>query len=188
MNIKIANQIKLGAFLFIFYQVLSLNAQQTDAYKKFTDQLKTYETKKFVKKYKNGKIKEIYSLTYYEYEGVKYSFYSGEYIRYYRNGNKSFERQQDMFGTPLIINWYYPNGDLSETSKTIKLDTKAESLYEFLSSDKSILITSLSEKYLPLNGSKGKPTLRKKGNYLNNKKIGVWEIYKNGKVIKTKSY
>jgi len=179
---------KLKIFFFFLFAIQIINAQQTEQYKNLTSQIEPLETKKIERKYRNGKIKEVYYLTTYEHKGLKYYLYSGKYYSYFRSGIKSEEREHDMFGVPLFTTWYYSNGDLSLKNKTIEIDTNAKSIKEFLESDKHLTRRLYSEIFIPLNGEKDKPILIKEGEKVNGKRTGIWKFYRKGKLTKEKVY
>jgi len=179
---------KFKILLFFLFSNLIINAQQTELYKNFTSRIKPLETKKVERRYRNGKIKEVYYLTTYEHKGLEYYLYTGKYYSYFRNGIKSEEREHDMFGVPLFTKWYYWNGDLSLKNKTTEIDTKANSIKEFLESDKHLTRRLYSEIFIPLNGEKDKPILIKEGEKVNGKRTGIWKFYRKGKLTKEKVY
>jgi len=179
---------KLKLFFLLALLIQILNSQESEVYKNLTSQIKPLETKKIERKFKNGNIKEVYFLTTYEHNGVKYYLYSGKYYSYWRNGTVSEERDHDMFGVPLFTNWYYWNGDVSMKNKATEIETNAKSIKEFLESDKHLIRRSYSEYFVPLNGEKDKPILVKKGEEINGKRVGLWKFYRKGKLVKEKVY
>ncbi|PCI07000.1 MAG: hypothetical protein COB73_08995 [Flavobacteriaceae bacterium] len=74
-----------------------------EKYKKVTGQIVPIRTETIEKKFKNGQIKEIKTLTTYEYNGEEYIYFSGEYILYSKKGIVLLKRVHNKFGSPLSI-------------------------------------------------------------------------------------
>ena len=172
-------------YLLLIFSISAIS-QETETYKNIVNQTETIKIEETKTNFKNGSLKEVKSITTYEYNGIEYFFYSGEYVLYSKKGFKLLERTNNNFGSPLIIK-AYDKGKLFEYSKTIELDTKAVSTEEFLNERRTVSIITENEEYL-YDKKLNKSILYASGIRVNDKRSGVWKFYQNGKVVKTKTY
>lgn len=178
---------KIKLSLFLFYLIVSVNAQETEGYKKLAAKVPFIETEHFIERFKNDSIKREYSISRYNLNDTIYGFYSGRYVEYFKNGNIKFERINDSFGLPLSTKTYFKNGMLWDCTNTIELDTNAETIEDFLFGKYAICLIEEHEIYFGTD-SLSKPLLLKKGLTINHKRSGMWYKYRNGKIIKVKMY
>lgn len=176
--------------LHIVILLLSLNcySQHSEEFVKLTSNLKPLEIIKVDLKYSNGNQKEIGTIYEYEFDGYIYSNFSGKHIQYYKDGSIAVECDYDDFGILLSSKYYYGDGNLWFSSKTLIIDTKSANLKDFFKKSTELTVTE-NEKNFRYDSKTCEYYLKKSGNRINGKKTGVWITYfENGEVKKEKSY
>ncbi len=172
--------------LFLFITTFFLcDAQQSEKYKSFLNQLEQVESESNTKLFKNGNIKNISTLVTYKVGEYECYFYVGKVNKYKKNGDKLFELLLDETGVTLNSKSYW-NGKLWIKSSTIEIDTNATNIEEFIFG-KSVSIIYEEEVHY-FDKKKNAIVLSEKGIKVNNKKSGLWTFYKNGKINKQKHY
>ena len=173
---------------FVFITALlnySFAQDYSSNFKEFASQIEPTDSIEIDTKYKNGVQKVQGKRIRYEYGNYVYEYSIGKWIEYYRNGNVSNEIEYDSFGNMLVYKWFSnDDGALMFESKTIKIDTKAKTLKDFLNPKKYFEILTYNKKY-DYSFKECKWYLRCEGQMLNNTKIGTWKKYhKNGQLKK----
>ena len=177
--------IKFNIFLFFITISNFCYSQGTEDYNYIINQLIPVRTETIVEKYKNGNLKRMASITYYNVEGEEHGVYTGKYVKYLKDGGISLERENDLAGSPLIVKVYY-KGELLSTKKTIELNTNSKKIDVFLFQSKNTSMICEYEGYeLDENGESN---IMLKGVLINDKRSGLWVRFNNGKIKKTKNY
>ena len=163
-------------------------AQHTLEFDKIASKIKPIETKVVDIKFKNGNQKEKGTNIIYEFGDYEYTYITGQRIEYYKSGQIMTESEYDLYGNILSCKLYDGNGDILRESKTLKIDTKAKTIEEFLHLNKYYEILTYEKKY-KYSFKLCKWYLFSEGQMLNNKKIGKWKKYSDdGKIKKETKY
>jgi len=166
--------------LFILLTILftvNIKAQHTEKFLELTKSLKAIDSSIVIKKYNNGKPKEITKYLKYEYGDYNYEILSGKYQMFDKNGRLFFEQEYDRFGNLLIQRQRNNYNQVYRLLKATKIDLKSSvSVRKLLNSNKSLLIETSEKEYSSLEKG-GKLILWKEGKRLNGKKIGDWKTY-----------
>lgn len=123
----------------------------------------------------NGKPKYVGTTTYYRYQDKEFSFLTGKYIKYYKNGSRT-EGIYDSWGTILENKYFDKNSNLISESETLLLDTTAKDFDEFDSTYKHITIV-LKRKQYKYDSRLSKWYIAKEEEHTNGKKSGAWKYY-----------
>lgn len=170
-----------------FFILVNMNvfAQHTENFLNMSNQLKFVDSTKIETRFSNGNIKEIKTIIKYEYNGYLYTFKTGENRFYSKKGQKDWELKYDLFGNVLSDKSFNSHGNVYKENNTVKIDTDAKSVNEFLKS-KELRITSYEKEYT--NNSYDNLWLYKEGMRLNGKKIGIWKEYCRDELKKETSF
>lgn len=87
---------------------------------------------------RNGSIKSLYEQSFYTFDDIIVSTFTGESKVYHSNGNVARHDMQDPFGNWLWSKYYNKNGVLTKEWITTEIDTRAKSIEQFFSSHEHI--------------------------------------------------
>ena len=153
------------------------HSQHSAKFIELTKHLKPIDSIVEVKKFKNGKIKEIYKSLVYEYGEYTYEIISGKQQLFDKKGNLFYEVFYDNFGNLIYQKQFNKLNQLYRIIETTKIDLKPEfTIYKILNKPKKILIESYEKEY---NSNEKNEDLKlwKEGKWLNRRKIGKWKTY-----------
>lgn len=172
-------------FLNFSLLILSLSAlgQHTERFKNLVKNLNPSEIKTDTTFYGNGKIFMIESFRSYEFEGQVYSFNTGPFNQYYRNGKPMVEATFDNYGIMLSYIKYESSGGKSFETFTKIIDTKAKDLKSFFEDDDHLIITELKTEY-KCNYKLKICYIFREGLIVNGKKTGLWKTYNYDNTLK----
>lgn len=172
-------------FLFICSIIYS---QHTERFLNLTNSIKPIDSITINSTYNNGNIKETGLIKVYQQGDYLYEFYSGKITNYYKNGIVKSIEVYDSFGNLIESQLFDFEGILYCDKKTLKIDTKASSISEFITYDRHLIILTHLKRYrfslIP-----AKWFLLEEGDVLNGRKTGVWKKYhKDGTLKKIIDY
>ena len=181
MNIKILP-------IIILFLSLQCYSQHSEKFINLTSNLKPSDTITVDSKFNNGNQKEVGKLYEYEFGDYVYSYYVGKRIEYYRDGSLAYEYEYNDFGIQLSCKWYDGHDNLWRESQTLKIDSEAIDAREFFEKEKHLTIT-VKEKIFRYDNEKCEYYMKKEGQRVNGKKVGVWKTYNtNGSIKKEDTY
>ena len=128
-------------FIITFFISLSCYSQHTERFNNLVKDLKSSDTEKVAIKYGNGNQKKTGTLIIYDYGKYTYSFYTGKVLDYYKKGTLVYEYIYDDYGIALNSKWFDSFDNVLRESVTLKIDTKAKNIEEFLTERNHLLIT-----------------------------------------------
>ncbi|MEM5566230.1 hypothetical protein WNY78_14005 [Psychroserpens sp. AS72] len=179
--------IKPLIFIILFLS-LQCYSQHSERLINLTSNLKPSDTIHIDLKYSNGNQKEIGTVYEYEFGDYIYSYYSGKRIEYYRDGSIAVEHKYDDFGILLSCKYYYGDGNLWFETQTLKIDSNAIDLKSFFEKEKHLTIT-VKDSDFRYDNVKCDYYLKKEGQRINGKKVGIWKTYNtDGSIKKVSSY
>tara|TARA_B110000037_G_C17001597_1_gene457468 strand:- start:147 stop:713 length:567 start_codon:yes stop_codon:yes gene_type:complete len=175
--------------LFAFLKVEFSHSQHSKKFIELTEQLKPIDSVIKIKKFRNGKIKEISKSLVYEYGEYDYEIVSGKQQLFDKKGRSFYEVFYDNFGNLIYQKQFNNLSQLYRIIETTKIDLKTEStVNDILNSNRKTIIESYEKEYNSAE-KRGELKLWKEGKWLNGRKIGKWKTYNLcDKTIKIKEY
>ncbi|QXP68507.1 hypothetical protein [Polaribacter sp. AHE13PA] len=153
------------------------HSQHSEKFVELTQNLKPIDSIVKIKKFTNGKIKEISKFLVYEYGEYTYEIVSGKQQLFDKKGRLFYEVFYGSFGNLIYQKQFNNKNQLYRIIETTKIDLKPETtLYQILNSNKKTLIESYEKEYNS-NEKEGNLKLWKEGKWLNGRKIGKWKTY-----------
>ena len=153
------------------------HSQHSEKFVELTQNLKPIDSIVKIKKFTNGKIKEISKFLVYEYGEYTYEIVSGKQQLFDKKGRLFYEVFYGSFGNLIYQKQFNNKNQLYRIIETTKIDLKPETtLYQILNSNKRTLIESYEKEYNS-NEKEGNLKLWKEGKWLNGRKIGKWKTY-----------
>ncbi|WP_299016472.1 hypothetical protein [uncultured Polaribacter sp.] len=167
-----------SVIIIIFFAFsLTIYSQQSEKYLELTKNLKPIDSVIKIKKYRNGKTKQISKFLVYENGEYNYDLMSDKQQLFNKKGELIFEQLYDSFGILLYQKQFNEFGEIYKIIETNRIELKKNiSVEELFTTNKNIIIESFEKEFN--NTEKGeKLKLWKAGKRLNGKKIGEWKIY-----------
>lgn len=152
-------------------------AQHTKRFIEFTKQVKPIDSIIKVKKFRNGKIKNVSKFLIYEYEDYTYKVLSGKQQSFDKKGRLFYDVLYDNFGYQIYQKQFNKSNQLYRIIETIAIDLKPEAtFYDVLNYTKLIFHKSYEKQF---NSNKKGENLKLwlEGKWLNGKKTGKWKTY-----------
>lgn len=164
------------------------SSQYSEEYENLTKNLIATDTLNFEELYKNGRIKEKGTVLTYKIRDYSADYYFGDYYQYFRNGKIKMKAEFDRFGNLLSQKCYLNFGGLCSESTTLEIDSETKDLEELLRVDANTKVIS-HDKFYTYSMKLDSMCLKKEGEMIGNKKIGVWKIYsRTGELIDEKQH
>ena len=170
-------KIKFVIIIILFTSGFSLYAQHSEKFIELIQNLKPIDSIVKIKKFRNGKIKEIYKSLVYEHGEYNYEVLSGKQQLFLKTGQLFIEQSYDNFGNLLYQKQINESGNIYKIIETNRIDLKKDILIEeLLSSNKNLIIESFEKEFNRTEKNR-KLKLWKEGKRKNGKKTGKWKIY-----------
>ena len=162
-------------------------SQQTKRYKELTKNLKFIDSVKTIKKFKNGKVKKVFTECTYEFGDYEYTYYCSDNLIYKRNGNLVVKEKIDGFGSMLSYDVLDKKGRVYMSIRTTEIDNISTNTKEFLTKEKNFKIKVIQKNYYACDNDS--LILYQEGKKMNGKKFGVWKTYNCcGSIFKEKNH
>src|SRR5699024_2216644 len=130
---------KTSISIFFILVTATIYSQQSDNYKRLISNLKPIDSLQVIKQNKD-KIKGQGLSVYYQCQDKYYSFYKGEYIQYYNNGNISQINIYDKIGTLLYAKKNNRKGYIQSELIATKISSKTNKLCDLLDEYDNLII------------------------------------------------